>query len=146
MKLLGRNINGKRLVEEVRARLQARGVREDLQDAPLEDEAPVEPLGYLVQALEENVDPSQPPPTAVSSGRLRDLVRFAARGILEELFGRQRAFNVHVRDLAAQLSTEVATLRQRVSELERLAKPRGTRQVASQRRSARTQKEKPRQR
>ncbi len=123
MKLLGRSIDGKRLVEEVRARLRARGIREDVQDGPLEDEAPVEPLGFLVQALEENEDPAQPPPLAPSAARLRRLLRFAARGVLEELFGRQRAFNVHVRDFAAQLSTEVLALRARVSELEQLARP-----------------------
>ncbi len=128
MKLLGRSIDGKRLVEEVRARLRARGIHDDVPDAPLEDEAPVEPLGYLVQALEENADPAQPPPLASSPARLRGLLRYAARGVLEELFGRQRAFNVHVRDFAAQLSTEVLALRARVTELERMARP-ATRQL-----------------
>jgi hypothetical protein len=121
MKLLGRSIDGKRLVEEIRARLAARGIREDAPDPPLDDEAPVEPYAYLVQLLEENVDPAQSVRTPSSANSLRGLVRFAARGLLEELFGRQRAFNVHVRDLAAQLSSEVITLRARVAELERLA-------------------------
>jgi len=121
MKLLGRSIDGKRLVEEIRARLAARGIREDAPDAPLDDEAPLEPYAYLVQLLEENVDPAQSVRTPSTDGSLRRLVRFAARGLLEELFGRQRAFNVHVRDLAAQLSSEVVTLRARVAELEQLA-------------------------
>jgi hypothetical protein len=119
MKLLGRSVNGRRLVEEVRARLSARGVQEDTPDAPLADEVPVEPYAFLVQGLEENADPAQAPPGARPLGKVRDLVRFAARGLLEELFGRQHSFNVHVRDLAAQLSAEVLALRARVEELER---------------------------
>ena len=119
MKLLGRNVNGKRLVEEMRARLTARGILEDTPDAPLTDEAPVEPYAFLVQGLEENADPAQAPPSARPPGQVRGLVRFAARGLLEELFGRQHSFNVHVRDLAAQLSAEVLALRARVAELER---------------------------
>lgn len=118
MKLLGRSVDGKRLVKEVRARLTARGIAEDVKDAPLADEASVEPLAFLVQGLEQNLDPSQAPPREGGSGPVRSLVRFAARDLLEELFGRQRAFNVQVRDLAAQLSVEVLRLRARVDQLE----------------------------
>jgi hypothetical protein len=124
MKLLGRSIDGKRLVEEVRARLTARGIHEEVPDAPLDDEAPVEPHAFLVQALEENADPVKPPPAGPSSRPIRTLARLAARGLLEELFGRQRVFNLHVRDLAAQLSTEVLSLRARVRELETQASAR----------------------
>jgi hypothetical protein len=120
MKLLGRNVDGTRLVQEVRERLSARGIREDAPDAPLEDEASVDPLAYLVQVLEDNADPAQPPPATSKARGVRHLVRSAARGLLEELFGRQRAFNIQVRDLAAQLSAEVVSLRRRVNELERL--------------------------
>jgi hypothetical protein len=118
MKLLGRNIDGAKLLGEVRARLAARGIREDQPDAPLADEAAVDPHAYLVQALEENLDPAQPGPRTGAAGAVRSLVRLAARGVLEELFGRQRVFNTHVRDLAAILSAEVTTLRARVAELE----------------------------
>lgn len=117
MKLLGRSIDGARLVKEVRARLSARSIREDAPDAPLEDEAPVDPHAFLVQQLEADADPVQAP--AGAGGPLRALARRAARGLLEEVLGRQRAFNAHVRDLAAQLSAEVTTLRNRVAELER---------------------------
>jgi len=118
MKLLGRSFDGGRLAKEVRARLTARGIAEDSPDAPLDDEAPIDPHAFLVQALEADADPVQAPPSA-SPGLLRGLLRFAAGGVLEELLGRQRAFNAHVRDLAAQLSAEVIELRQRLAELER---------------------------
>jgi len=118
MKLLGRSINGARLIDEVRARLTARGIQEDLPDAPLEDEAPVEPYAYLVQALEQDADPVQAPPATEAPGPVRSLVRLAARGLLVEVLGRQRAFNAHVSELAAQLSAEVKSLRARVAELE----------------------------
>jgi hypothetical protein len=118
MKLLGRSVDAKRLAREVRARLSARGISEDTPDAPLADEAPVEPFAFLVQGLEQNLDPVQAPPGTEATGGVRNLLRFAARQVLEELLGRQRAFNVNVRDLAAQLSAEVLRLQTRVSELE----------------------------
>jgi hypothetical protein len=118
MKLLGRNVDGRRLVAEIRARLSARGIPEDVPDAPLEDEATAEPYGFLVQSLEQNADPAQAPPAVAPPGPIASLVRYAARGLLEDLFGRQRAFNTHVRDLAAQLSSELLALRARLAELE----------------------------
>jgi hypothetical protein len=118
MKLLGRTVNGTRLVEELRARLSARGIHEDSPEAPLTDEAPLNPYAFLVQALEQSADPAQAPPSAGTAPPVRGLLRFVARGLLAELFGRQHSFNVHVRDLAAQLSAEVVALRGRVAELE----------------------------
>jgi hypothetical protein len=122
MKLLGQNFDGKRLVEEVRARLTARRIQEDQLDAPLEDEAPVEPFAYLVQALEGNIDPVEPTDgSKLREQPLRGLLRFATRGVLVEILSRQRTFNTQVYQLAAQLSAEVLTLRARVVELELLS-------------------------
>ncbi len=128
MKLLGRDISGRDLLEELEARLRARGL---MPPARAEDPRPegveprVDPLTFNLGALDAHLDPSRPLPLqthrAGLSGKLLLLTkRVVQRGgqlLLKEALGRQRTFNGHVRDSYAQLSAEVIRLRREVEEL-----------------------------
>lgn len=128
MKLLGRDIDGRALIDEVEERLRARGllpspVRED--ELPEDGVEPrVDPLGFNLAALEEHADATRGLPLHTHRGGAGQLVvlakwafRKSCQVFINEALSRQRVFNGHVRDSYAQLSAEVVRLR---AEVERL--------------------------
>lgn len=126
MKLIGRDIDGRALLQYARARLRARGI--DDSDGLTEDFGPepvVEPLSFLVQSLEENEDPTVGVPIRTHRTGLGQAVPLAkwvfrrtCQVFINEALGRQRVFNGQVRDMTAQLAAEVIRLRARVDQLE----------------------------
>ena len=58
MKLLGRDIDARSLLQAARQRLEARGIREDARAVDEEPEPVLEPLSFLVRSLEDNEDPT----------------------------------------------------------------------------------------
>ncbi|MDQ3263584.1 MAG: hypothetical protein M3Y59_07995 [Myxococcota bacterium] len=138
MKLLGRDISGRELLEELEARLRARGL---MPPARAEEPRPegveprVDPLTFNVGALDAHVDPSRPMPLQTHRGGLsgklllltKQVLQQGGQILLKEALGRQRTFNGHVRDSYAQLSAEVLLLRSQVEAL----KAAGTRAATS---------------
>ena len=125
MKLLGRDIDGPALLRAARERIQARGIREDAAPLDQEPEPVLEPLSFLVRALEENADSTVGLPmfthrTGLARGILlaKSIFRRTCQPFINEALGRQRLFNGHVRDISAQLAAEVIRLRARVEALE----------------------------
>ena len=150
MKLLGRDIDGRSLLQAARERLEARGIREDPRAVDDEPEPVLEPLSFLVRSLEDNEDPTMGLPIATHrTGLGRSVVaakwifRRTCQLFINEALGRQRLFNGQVRDLSAQLAAEVVRLRARVEALEaekaqaerapRLAAPRKPRKRKTRR-------------
>ena len=125
MKLLGRDIDARALLHAARERLEARGIREDALSVDDEPEPVLEPLSFLVRALEENEDPTVGLPIATHRTGLAQsvvaakwLFRRSSQLFINEVLGRQRLFNAQVRDLSALLAAEVIRLRARVEALE----------------------------
>ena len=125
MKLLGRDIDARALLQAARERLEARGIREDALAVDEEPEPVLEPLSFLVRSLEENEDPTVGLPIATHRTGLGQSVvaakwifRKTCQLFINEALGRQRLFNSQVRDLSAQLAAEVIRLRARVETLE----------------------------
>ena len=125
MKLLGRDIDARALLQAARERLEARGIRENALAVDEEPEPVLEPLSFLVRSLEENEDPTLGLPIATHrTGLGRGVVaakwvfRKTCQLFINEALGRQRLFNSQVRDLSAQLAAEVIRLRARVEALE----------------------------
>jgi hypothetical protein len=125
MKLLGRDIDGRSLLQAARERLEARGIREEPRAVDEEPEPVLEPLSFLVRSLEDNEDPTVGLPIATHrTGLGRSVVaakwifRRTCQLFINEALGRQRLFNGQVRDLSAQLAAEVVRLRARVEALE----------------------------
>ena len=150
MKLLGRDIDGRSLLQAARERLEARGIREDARAVDEEPEPVLEPLSFLVRSIEDNEDPTVGLPIATHrTGLGRSVVaakwifRRTCQLFINEALGRQRLFNGQVRDLSAQLAAEVVRLRARVEALEaekaqaerapRLAAPRKPRRRKTRR-------------
>ena len=150
MKLLGRDIDGRSLLQAARERLEARGIREDARAVDEEPEPVLEPLSFLVRSIEDNEDPTVGLPIATHrTGLGRSVVaakwifRRTCQLFINEALGRQRLFNGQVRDLSAQLAAEVIRLRARVEALEaekaqaerapRLAAPRKPRRRKTRR-------------
>ena len=71
MKLLGRDIDARALLQAARERLEARGIREEALAVEAEPEPVLEPLSFLVRALEEDEDPTQPLPARERGRRCR---------------------------------------------------------------------------
>ena len=121
MKLLGRDIDGRALLQAARDRLEARGIREEAPAVDAEPEPILEPLSFLVRSLEEDEDPTMPVPAAergAPASLVRRLFRVACQSLIDEVLERQRRFNARVREADAQLSAEVIQLRARVEALE----------------------------
>lgn len=126
MKLLGRDITAEKLMAKVEARLRARGLLDE-KAAPIQlhgVEPRVDPLSFNLRALEENADPTVGLPLHTHRDGLGQSVlwvkwafRKATQVFINEVFGRQRVFNGHVRDSYAQLSAEVLRLREELAEL-----------------------------
>ena len=134
MKLLGKDISGRQLMEKISERLRARGL-EDPPEGPagLDGAEPrVEPLTFNLEALAEHSDPTRALPLETHRGGLGGravvLAKWAFRRscqiFINEAFGRQQVFNGHVRDSYAQLSAEVMLLRSRLEALEGPPPPR----------------------
>ena len=127
MKLLGRDIDAGALLQAARERLEARGVREEALAVEAEPQPVLEPLSFLVRALEQDEDSTQPLPIgergpAVSV--VRRAFRLLCQSLIDEVLERQRRFNARVREADAQLAAEVIQLRARLEALETAAQKR----------------------
>lgn len=136
MKLFGKDVSGKELMDRIEERLRARGLLED-PPQPIQLDGPepkVDPLSFNLHALEEHSDPTRPLPLHTHRGGAGQLVlvakwafRTTCQVFINEALARQRIFNGHVRDSYAQLSAEVLRLRAEVDGLRKKAprpKPR----------------------
>ncbi len=127
MRLLGRDIEVGSVMDEVRARLVARGLSARPGAGAVDEavEAPVDPLAFNLAALDEHADPTRGLPLETHrdglSGRAvvlaKTLFRRVGQVLINEALGRQRLFNGHVRDSYAQLSAEVVLLKGQVERL-----------------------------
>ena len=134
MRLLGREVEAFGLAERVAAALRARSEPAPEAEAARAPavEARVDPLQHALQGLTEHADPAQGLPLATHRAGLgrgvlvmKQLFRTVGRPFIQDLFGRQRLFNGHVRDAYASLSAEVERLRAEVDALRRPpAKPK----------------------
>lgn len=140
MKLLGRDIDARALLQAARERLEARGIREEALAVEAEPEPVLEPLSFLVRALEEDEDSTQPL-AASERGAPVSVVRRAFRllcqSLIDEVLERQRRFNARVREADAQLSAEVIQLRARLEELEAAERKPGRTALPAPRRKPR---------
>ncbi|HET9035092.1 MAG TPA: hypothetical protein VFN45_02775 [Myxococcaceae bacterium] len=121
MKLLGRDIDAGALLRAARERLEARGIRDEALPVETEPEPVLEPLSFLVRALEEDEDPTLPVPAAergAPASLVRRMFRLACQSLIDEALERQRRFNARVREADAQLSAELIQLRVRLEALE----------------------------
>ena len=128
MKLLGRDIDARALLQAARERLEARGIRDEALAVEAEPEPVLEPLSFLVRALEEDEDSSRPLPAderTAPASVARRLFRLACQSLIDEVLERQRRFNARVREADAQLSAEVIQLRARLEALEAAEQKRG---------------------
>jgi hypothetical protein len=128
MKLLGRDIDARALLQAARERLEARGIRDEALAVEAEPEPVLEPLSFLVRALEEDEDSSRPLPADERSAPTsvpRRLFRLLCQSLIDEVLERQRRFNARVREADAQLSAEVMQLRARLEALEEAEQKRG---------------------
>ena len=137
MKLLGKDIPLRPLMDRIEDRLRARGlVVATSGPVQFQGMAPrVDPLAFNLSALEEHVDPTLPMPLETHrggvTGRALVLAKWAFRKtflpFINETLGRQRAFNGHVVDAYTQLSAELVRLRREVDSLRPPVKaPRGS--------------------
>ena len=128
MKLLGRDIDTRALLQAARERLEARGVREEALAVEAEPEPVLEPLSFLVRALEQDEDSTQ---ALAESERgapvsvVRRAFRLLCQSLIDEVMERQRRFNARVREADAQLAAEVIQLRARLEALEAAERKRG---------------------
>jgi hypothetical protein len=132
MKLLGRDIDAGALLRAARERLEARGIRDEALPVETEPEPVLEPLSFLVRALEDDEDPRVPIPAAergAPASLLRRVFRLACQSLIDEALERQRRFNARVREADAQLSAELIQLRARLEALE-AAQRKGKRAAA----------------
>ena len=121
MKLLGRDIDVGALLRAARERLEARGIRDEALPVEAEPEPVLEPLSFLVRALEEDEDPTVPIPATergAPASLVRRVFRLACQSLIDEVLERQRRFNARVREADAQLSAELIQLRARLEALE----------------------------
>jgi hypothetical protein len=126
MKLLGRDIPARELIERIEERLRGRGVSSsEPVEVPDEGVEPrMDPFFFNLQALEEHADATRPLPLHTHRGGAGQLVlaakwvfRQTCQVFINETLSRQRLFNGHVRDSYAQLSAEVVRLRAEVESL-----------------------------
>jgi hypothetical protein len=128
MKLLGRDIDARALLQAARERLEARGIRDEALTVEAEPEPVLEPLSFLVRALEEDEDSSRALPVderGAPASVVRRLFRLACQSLIDEVLERQRRFNARVREADSQLSAEVIQLRARLEALEAAEQKRG---------------------
>lgn len=142
MKLLGKDIDGERLLEGIGERLRARGLVPPEPSTPSEAgvEPRVDPLSFNLAALEEHADSTRGLPLQThrgGAGRAVLLAKWAFRKtcqvFINEALARQRLFNGHVRDSYAQLSAEVLRLRKELEALKTATPAPPTRRPAKRR-------------
>lgn len=129
MRLFGKDVTAKKLLEVVKERLSSRGLLPPSEDAGLEQgvEAPVDAFAFAVEAMAENVDTTRGLPIETHRDGLagqavvlaKQTFRKVGQLFINEALARQVVFNGHVLDGYSQLSAEVVRLRSRVAELER---------------------------
>jgi hypothetical protein len=140
MKLLGRDIPARALIERIEDRLRARGLGVEASGPVRFDgaEARVDPLAFNLTALEEHADATRPLPLEThrtGGGRAVLVAKWAFRKtcqvFINEAFGRQRVFNGHVRDSYAELAAEVVRLRNDLESLRKVPKRAAPRRKAT---------------
>jgi hypothetical protein len=131
MKLFGKEVTASRLLDEVQARLEARGlVSKSGEPASTRSAAPVDPMAFLVEAMSANADAAQGLPLETHRGgwagalvvQGKSLLRTVAQGFVNEVLARQTRFNGYARDGYAQLAADVVQLRARLTALETTAR------------------------
>lgn len=129
MKLMGKDISADAVMEQIAARLSARGLTAPTVEPIRFDglEPRVDPSAFNLEALAEHADPTRAMPLEThrgGAGRAVLAAKWAFRKtcqvFINEAFARQRVFNGHVRDSYAQLAAEVSRLR---AELQTLQSP-----------------------
>ena len=139
MKLLGRDIPIRPLIDRIEDRLKGRGLSVE-RSGPITFagvEPRVDPLSFNLTALEEHADPTRALPLETHRGGLGRAVlaakwafRKSCQVLINETLGRQRIFNGHVVDAYAQLSAELLRLRREVDALQPKPAARGKRRSA----------------
>jgi hypothetical protein len=128
MKLFGKDVTAKKLLDVVKERLSSRGLLPPSEDSGLEPgvEAPVDAFAFAVEAMAENVDATRGLPIETHRDGLagqavvlaKQTFRKVGQLFINEALARQVVFNGHVLDGYSQLSAEVVRLRGRLAELE----------------------------
>lgn len=128
MKLFGKDVTTKKLLDVVKERLGARGLLPPSEDAGLDEgtEAPVEAFAFAVESMSEHVDATQGLPIETHrdgvAGQAVVLAKQAFRRVgqifINEALARQVVFNGHLLDGYSQLTAEVVRLRSKVAALE----------------------------
>jgi hypothetical protein len=134
MKLIGKDIPVKALIQSIEDRLLLRGLSDSAraESASGGVEARVDPLSFNLRALEDHADSTRPLPLQTHRGGLGRAVllakwafRKSCQVFINEALSHQRVFNGHVRDSYAQLSAEVLKLRAQVDALEKEKSTKG---------------------
>ncbi len=128
MKLFGKDVTTKKLLDVVKERLGARGLLPPSEDAGLDEgtEAPVEAFAFAVESMSEHVDATRGLPIETHrdglSGQVVVFAKQAFRRVgqifINEALARQVVFNGHALDGYSQLTAEVVRLRSKVAALE----------------------------
>jgi DNA-binding response OmpR family regulator len=128
LKLLGKDFSPRELLDEVNARLEARGLTSTRSQTPLraEQQLRVDPLSFQLDTLTSLADATQGVPIETHrsgmSGQAvvlsKKLFRRLGQIFINEAFARQTRFNETVVDSYAQLAAEVLRLKKRVLALE----------------------------
>lgn len=128
MKLLGKDIPARALVQRIEDRLRTKGLiaEPDRSQEVVEEgvEARVDPHLFNLSALEAHADPTRPLPLHTHRGGLGQWVlaakwvyRKSCQVLINETLGRQRLFNGHVLDAYAQLAAELERVKEEVRTL-----------------------------
>lgn len=134
MRLLNKDISTDALLARLKARVgEGRSDNEDPAE-PVQlagPEARVDPLAFHLSGLEEHADATRPLPRHTHRAGLGRLVLVAKWGFrktcqvfVNEILGRQRLFNGHVRDAYGLLSADLLRLQEEVEALKGARKPR----------------------
>jgi hypothetical protein len=126
MKLLGRDFDAARLLERLEERLKARGLSDTAGPSATTGVEPrVDPLSFNLEAMDENVDPTEGLPLETHRaglGRGVLVAKWAFRKtcqvFINEALGRQKVFNGLSRDAYAQVAAEVQRLRRELEALQ----------------------------
>jgi hypothetical protein len=149
MKLVGKDFDGAALLRKLEARLKERGLAPshlpEAAPAPLAER--VDPVAFNLEMLEEHADATRPLPLETHRSGLGRAVLLAkwtfrktCQVLINEAFGRQRLFNGHVRDSYAQLTAEVARLREELETVKAQQAPKPARTPASKPRRTKLEK------
>jgi hypothetical protein len=128
VKLFGKDVTTKKLLDVVKERLGARGLLPPSENAGIEEgiEAPIDAFAFAVESLTEHVDVTRGLPIETHRGGLSGtavvLAKRAFRRVgqifINEALARQVVFNGHALDGYSHLAAEVVRLRSKVTALE----------------------------